>query len=220
MNRKLAMVIAVPYLISLLLYVSTGIFIYFVKAGDYPFPGIYSSRFIFEIVLFPYPVFLGPVTFLSLVASLGFVIKLKLNKAIILGLVGSSLMGFFLIGYFIAFSTVDLVIYLYFHLVLWIIICLINLLLIIFRLKPSRNDIKIVRRTVLEFGVQFSILQVKEISEKCKIDDKTVLRVIKLMIRNHEVYGKYYSKHKLILFDYNENNLNIEKLIDTFNSYN
>ena len=87
-------------------------------------------------------------------------------------------------------------------------------------IKPDRNDIRLVRRTVLELSIQFSLLQVKEVSEICRINIETVSRVIKYIIRNQEIYGKYNSKQKLIYFNYKANNLNVEKLIDIYKSHN
>ena len=62
-------------------------------------------------------------------------------------------------------------------------------------------------------------LEIKEISEIKKIDKDTIKNIARKMIKNQEVYAKYFSTSKSIAFDQETNLAEIEKLMSAYEKW-
>ena len=70
---------------------------------------------------------------------------------------------------------------------------LINILPMIYnRFKRDLQEFALIRKTILELGTKYPRLQAKEIAEICKIDLNTIIRIIREMIKNNEIYAQYF----------------------------
>jgi len=77
----------------------------------------------------------------------------------------------------------------------------------------------VIRRTILDLGTRFNRLQTSEISEECRLDEGLVANVIKEMIRNNEIYAKYFESTKSIAFDQQANIDEIDDLMKKFEEW-
>jgi len=76
------------------------------------------------------------------------------------------------------------------------------------------NDVKIdiIKSTILDLGTKFAHLQLNEIVEECEEDENLVLRAVKKMIQNNEIYAKYFESSRAVAFNKEANIENIDKL--------
>lgn len=77
-----------------------------------------------------------------------------------------------------------------------------------------------IKKLVLELGIKFTRLEIKEIGEKSSIDNEdTIIEVVKDMIKNKEIYAEYFSSSKAIAFDQQANIEEIDKLMATYKEW-
>ena len=86
----------------------------------------------------------------------------------------------------------------------------------VFLLKSEDIDMVLVKKTILELSTKFSRLRVIELNEKCKVDDSTVIKVIKNMIKNKEIYADYFKSSQTIAFDQQRNIDEIDELMRVY----
>ena len=73
---------------------------------------------------------------------------------------------------------------------------------------------------VLELGIKFTRLEIREIGEKSSIDDEDIIiEVVKDMIKNKEIYAEYFSSSKAIAFDQQANIEEIDKLMAIYKKW-
>ena len=89
--------------------------------------------------------------------------------------------------------------------------------MLISRLTESREKRESVKRKILDLGTQFTRLEIKEISEKCDEDYELIIRIIKSMISNREIYAEYFNSTKTIAIN---QQANIEHLDDSLSKIN
>ncbi len=76
---------------------------------------------------------------------------------------------------------------------------------------------KLIKETIINLATRFARIEVREISEKCKIDDENfIIEVAKHMIENKEIYAEYFSSSKSIAFDQQANINEIDKLMEKY----
>ncbi|MBA7643287.1 hypothetical protein ES703_51008 [subsurface metagenome] len=74
------------------------------------------------------------------------------------------------------------------------------------------NLSNIIRKTVLELSIYFARLEIREICEKCEVDyEDLIIKVIKEMIKNKEIYAEYFKSSNSISFIQQTNIEGIDK---------
>lgn len=86
----------------------------------------------------------------------------------------------------------------------------------IFLLKSEEADLISIRKMILDLSTKFTRLRVKEIAEKCKVDDLSIINVIKKMIKNNEIYADYFKSSQTVAFDQQRNIKEIDQLMQTY----
>ena len=77
-----------------------------------------------------------------------------------------------------------------------------------------------IKKLVLELGIKFTRLEIREIGEKSSIDNEDIIiEVVKDMIKNKEIYAEYFSSSKAIAFDQQANIEEIDKLMTTYKEW-
>lgn len=82
------------------------------------------------------------------------------------------------------------------------------------------NLSNIIKRTVLDLSTKFTRIEIKEIREKCEVDyEDLIIKVIKEMIKNKEVYAEYFKSSNSISFNQQVNIAEIDKLLDQYRQW-
>jgi len=103
---------------------------------------------------------------------------------------------------------------------MWIGFCFINFILLILHLfRRNLKSEMLIRKTILDLGTKFSRLEVREVSEVCKIDRATIIDIIKEMITNNEIYADYFSSSKTVAFNQLANVDEIDNLISIYKKW-
>ncbi len=186
--------------ISGIIYLSIfSIFFYYSYFGSY----IANFYFLVNLVSF----------FLSFIflLSIFYLFFLEIKKSVIIGLSISSLL---LISY-LYFNSLDL---------LWNTILLIalfgyNITNLLRMLKFSKREESIVRKAVLNLGSKLVRLKIKEIAEFTRVDTSTVLKTIRIMINNEQIYAEYFESSKTVAINQLANLENIDKLMDLYHDW-
>jgi hypothetical protein len=77
-----------------------------------------------------------------------------------------------------------------------------------------------IKQTILDLGVRFSRLELREISERTGIFDEDLIRdIILKMMENKEIYGEYFSTTKSVVFEQQTNIDEIDNLMATFRKW-
>jgi len=80
--------------------------------------------------------------------------------------------------------------------------------------------IKKIKKTILDFSIRFTRLQINEIAEKCGTkDEQMIIDVVTGMIENKEIYAEYFSSSKAIAFDQQANIDEIDKLMEAYKDW-
>jgi len=80
--------------------------------------------------------------------------------------------------------------------------------------------ILLIKKTILDLGTKFARIQIVEISEVSEIvDEKLIISTVKDMIKNKEIYAKYFESSKSIAFDQQANIEEIDKLISIYKDW-
>ena len=148
---------------------------------------------------------------------------LKIKQSIIVGAIGSTLIGINIL-YLTILHLIDpnrylILIGYYFGLIIWIIFSCTYIILYIFKTLESKEDELVIKKTVLDLATKFPRLKIKEISEKCKKDLDLILKVILEMLKNQEIYGEYFPNTKSIVFNQQANIDEIDKLMVRFEEW-
>jgi len=89
-------------------------------------------------------------------------------------------------------------------------------------LFSSGHNVKeemVIKKTILDLGTKFTRLEVKEIGEKCKVDKITIIKVIKEMIENQEIYAEYFKSSNSVAFNQQANINEIDKLMEAYKDW-
>jgi len=113
-----------------------------------------------------------------------------------------------------------------FYLLCICLIFLINIIPLLYdRFKPDIHETAIIRKLILDLGTKYPKLQVKEIAETCKnelktkIELSTIIRRIREMIANNEIYAQYFKSSNTIVFNQQSNIEEIDKLMDMYSKW-
>ncbi|TFF95894.1 MAG: hypothetical protein EU547_07015 [Promethearchaeota archaeon] len=167
----------------------------------------------------------GWFSFGALMLSLIAIQLLKLPIGIILGYISVILLGFnlFYIIFLCLNPTAEKLYMLhygfYVDLMIFILIIIIYSFLLILILRKAEKEISNVKKTIIELGTKFTRLDIKDISEKCKENKYTIIRTIKEMIKNKEIYAKYFDTTKTVAFNQQANINEIDDLMGLYREW-
>ena len=152
--------------------------------------------------------------------------NLKLRLAILFGFLGGIILGMNLLVFRIEIGLFPLQGYQYqilsgFYLIIvgCVITFILNTLMLIPRLTESREKRESLKRKILDLGTQFTRLEIKEISEKCNQDYELIIRIIKNMIINREIYAEYFNSTRTIVINQQANIEHIDDLVSKINPF-
>jgi len=78
----------------------------------------------------------------------------------------------------------------------------------------------LIKHTILNLGTKFARIQIVEISEVSEIaDEKLIISTVKEMIKNKEIYAKYFESSKSIAFDQQANIEEIDRLMSIYKDW-
>ncbi len=82
------------------------------------------------------------------------------------------------------------------------------------------NLSNLIKMTVLDLGTKFTRLEIREIREKCKVDhEDLIIKIIKEMIKNNEIYAEYFKSSNSISFNQQANIDEIDDLMKKFEEW-
>lgn len=94
-----------------------------------------------------------------------------------------------------------------------------DFILCLFLLIKNPEESGKVKKKILDLSTKLTRVEVKEISERVKIDKDTVKRVMKEMVQNKKVYGKYFSTSKALVFNQKANISEIDNLMAVYRDW-
>ncbi|MHA2035787.1 MAG: hypothetical protein ACW972_10595 [Promethearchaeota archaeon] len=101
----------------------------------------------------------------------------------------------------------------------WIVLSTISIILSRVKFKEKEEDMSLIKKTILELGIKFDRLEVHDISEKCGADKSSIIRVIKEMVKNNEVYAEYFKTTNSVVFNQKANIEEIDKLMEKYKEW-
>jgi len=81
------------------------------------------------------------------------------------------------------------------------------------------EKIKIVKKKLLDLGTQFEQLNINEIAESCGVLERTVISILKDMIKNNEIYASFDKNRNLVIFDQHLITEEIDQLMETYRKW-
>ncbi|MFW9938638.1 MAG: hypothetical protein ACFFD5_13405 [Candidatus Thorarchaeota archaeon] len=144
--------------------------------------------------------------------SIYFAFRLDLNKTLYIGIIGC----LFMIGPIFYVSELK-------HLLGKIIVPLITYIvygfLVLKKVKPNYDEETIIRSEILKMGTVNPDVNLKLISKKLSIDRSTVVKIVKKMISNKEIYAEYFRISKKIAFNIKANLEDIDRLMELYHKW-
>ena len=142
--------------------------------------------------------------------------------AIISGIVAPILNGYVIVSLILPFLIyIDM-----FNLILLllnIVILIISITILIYlhksRKKVGFSDETKIRQIILDAGTKFSRIKIKEISEYSNVDKISIIKVIKEMVQNREIYGEYFKNSRTISFNQVANIEEIDNLLESYKKW-
>jgi len=158
---------------------------------------------------------------LLIALSIKFVKNLDIMYAFRYGIAGCSLLIFniiFIMSFYPWYSHYSFI--LYYDIFSIILFCVFFGLLLRYQntLKESSDEARI-RKTILEFGTEITRLKVDEIAEKTETFHKTIIEVVNNMIKNQEIYARYFKSSNSVVFNQEKNIEDIDDLMTMFREW-
>ena len=85
--------------------------------------------------------------------------------------------------------------------------------------SPSVKEKALVKKIILEMGTKFSRTEIKEISEKSKVDITSIIQIVKEMIVNQEIHAIYFNSTKTLAFNQQTNIKEIDNLMAQYKQW-
>ncbi|MFX1525649.1 MAG: hypothetical protein ACFFCC_19235 [Promethearchaeota archaeon] len=159
----------------------------------------------------------GMVELLLLSSFIIYLYNLKIRVAILSGLIGLCIMSINMYSILLEppLEPPDLILefFDFLAIILWVTTGIILSIFIISKVVENMKNYCNTRKTILDLGTQFTRLEIKEISEKTKKDGDLIIRIIKSMIANIEIYGEYFSHTKTLVVNQHANLEQLEQLL-------
>jgi len=109
--------------------------------------------------------------------------------------------------------------YLYIQVIIWILFFIENFILLFGKIVVKDVNLRMVKETILDLGTQYANLEVREISEACKIDKAKIIDIIKEMIENNEIFAEYFKSSKTVAFNKQANIKEIDSLMAIYQEW-
>jgi len=81
------------------------------------------------------------------------------------------------------------------------------------------KDEALIRKTILDFGTKITRLKVDEIAEKTETFHKTIIEVMNNMIKDQEIYARYFKSSNSVVFNQEKNIEEIDGLMTTYREW-
>lgn len=166
--------------------------------------------------------FLLPIGLMLIFLSIFYIYHLKIIRSITIGYIGWLIIGIVLLFLYIIFTFFPLMINsAIFNICMILFLISISIIILLNILKAISNfdEQAKIRKTILDLGTKFTRLEVREISEKCKIDRDAIIDIIKKMIVNKEIYAEYFKSSKTISFNQQANIDEIDELMAIYEKW-
>lgn len=95
----------------------------------------------------------------------------------------------------------------------------VDFILILFLILKNPKETAEIKKKILDLSTKITRVEVKEISERVKIDKDTVKKVMKEMVQRKEVFGKYFSTSRALVFNQKANIDEIEQLMEIYGEW-
>lgn len=157
-------------------------------------------------------IFNGMIEVFLLCVSIVLIHHLKIRYALLSGILCCILMGFNLLykplnllffppsGYNYALRPSY-----YISLICWVTMCYVISDFTITELTEKKIAPEDIKGRILNLGTQFTRLEIREISEKCDFSDDLILKMMKSMIYDHEIYAEYFYSTRTVVFNQQAN---------------
>jgi len=100
-----------------------------------------------------------------------------------------------------------------------LLITTINIYLLFSIYYHNEKDKLIIKKVLLDLGMQYSRLEIVDIAEKSSMNREKVERVVIEMLNKKEFYGEYLAKKKIIEFNVELNNEEIDNLLEIYKKW-
>ena len=80
-------------------------------------------------------------------------------------------------------------------------------------------NIELIKKTILQLCTKYARLQIIEIAEECGVDNQLIISTVKEMIKNQEIYAKYFESSKSVAFDQQANIEEIDNLMAIYKEW-
>ena len=156
-----------------------------------------------------------------IIISIFFLLRYNLENAFFYGIVGTSIMTImFIIVIVELFIFNSLTITLIFELLPIILLYSINCIIyLLMYYSPTIKEEALVKRIILEMGTKFSRTEIKEVSEKSRVDITSIIKIVKQMITNQEIHGIYFNSTETIAFNQQSNIKEIDNLMAQYKQW-
>jgi hypothetical protein len=95
----------------------------------------------------------------------------------------------------------------------------IDFVLIILLKRENPKEVAEIKRKILDLSTKLTRVEVKEIAERVKTNRNLVKKVMRTMLENREVYGKYFSSSRALVFNQKVNIAEIDHLMTIYKDW-
>jgi len=85
--------------------------------------------------------------------------------------------------------------------------------------KLKACKVQVIKKTVLNLCTKYARLQIIEIAEECGVNNQLIISTVKAMIKNQEIYAKYFESSKSVAFDQQANIEEIDNLMTAYKKW-
>ena len=107
----------------------------------------------------------------------------------------------------------------YVNIFIFILFSTINLILLFGKFAVREVNKNLIKKTVLELGIEYANLEVREISEACNVNKMAIIDTIQEMIENNEIHAEYFKSSKTVAFNKQANIEEIDNLMAMYQGW-
>lgn len=154
-----------------------------------------------------------------IIASLVMLFRLLFGRALICGLISTVLMIIDLNAFLKRLELPVNSEITNYTIMISLLITTINIYLLFSIYYHNEKDKLIIKKVLLDLGMQYSRLEIVDIAEKSSMNREKVERVVIEMLNKKEFYGEYLAKKKIIEFNVELNNEEIDNLLEIYKKW-
>ena len=153
--------------------------------------------------------------------SIFYLMLYDLKASSILGLIGAGLMtlAFIIIVIVLLSFNQSTILVVIESVPIILIYSIIGIIYLFMYYSPSVKEKALVKKIILEMGTKFSRTEIKEISEKSKVDITSIIQIVKEMIVNQEIHAIYFNSTKTLAFNQQTNIKEIDNLMAQYKQW-